>query len=131
MKSSFTRFILLAAILCLFLSMNSSAADNPGTAQTINAKVGKELEITTPAMGTGGYEWSLTKKPDEKIFKFLRNTSSPPPKNLIGARSEKKWIFVGVAPGKTTMKLECANWRVRDPRAQVLASWNFNVVVTK
>jgi inhibitor of cysteine peptidase len=93
----------------------------------IAVTVGEEFKITLQYNATTGYQWQLSKPPDEKLVKLLGSEYKRADSTRIGAGGDQVWTFKALAEGKTAMALDYVRpWEKGTKPAQ---STNFVVVV--
>ena len=116
------RFSLLTGLVFVWL-----ATAQAGETKPIAVSAGKEFKITLPCNATTGYQWVLTKVPNEKLVKLLSSDYKRPDSKLIGAGGHMVWTFQALAAGKTELGLDYVRpWEKGQKPAQTT---NFVVVI--
>jgi inhibitor of cysteine peptidase len=95
------RFLLLTGLVLVWLATAQAGEPKP-----IAVVTGKEFKITLPSNATTGYQWMLTKAPDEKLVKLLSSDYKRPDSKLAGAGGHMLWTFQALAAGKTELGLD-------------------------
>lgn len=74
--------------------------------QSVNAKVGKDFDVTLKSNPTTGYQWQVVQI-DEAMLKQVGTPQYTPNANsgMVGAGGEETFTFRPLKPGKTTLKL--------------------------
>ena len=116
------RFSLLTGLVFVWL-----ATAQAGESKPLAVATGKEFKITLPFNATTGYQWVLTKAPDEKLVKLLSSDYKRPDSKLVGAGGHMVWTFQALAAGKTEMVLDYVrSWEKGQKPAQTT---NFVVII--
>lgn len=116
------RFWLLTGLVLVWLVTAQAGEPKP-----IAVATGKEFKITLPCNATTGYQWVLTKAPDEKLVKVLRSEHKRPDSKQVGAGGAMVWTFKALAAGKTELGLDYVrSWEKGQKPAQTT---NFVVVI--
>lgn len=126
LKRSFNIILLITVFASIILSSGAMAAGNPSSETTtdVNARVGNQFKLVTPDMRMRSCNWYISKEPDPKVVKFL-------PHGILNADGSKTWNFKATGPGKTTAEFQYINMLSRDPKARVLTTMKYNIIVTK
>lgn len=75
--------------------------------QSVRLIAGQVLKIRLPGNPTTGYKWILQIKPDEKVFRLVKEAYQPFVKNphILGGTGSQYWEFLSLAPGRTSLLL--------------------------
>lgn len=85
------------------LTANITQADNE-VASSVSVEAGHEFDLALNAEPGAGYSWTLAKRPDESILKFVKTEVIP--SQAPGAPAVEVWKFLGVIAGNTSFVLE-------------------------
>jgi inhibitor of cysteine peptidase len=95
--------IVLALVIALpaFCSVSAPTAVFTDPQKTIEAKVGEDVIITLESNRTTGFEWQLSRDPDEGVAKFNVSEYIPNETGLTGSGGREIWTFKAMGIGKT------------------------------
>ena len=79
-------------------------------------KQGDIFRIKLESNPSTGYTWDFVTPPDTTLLQLTKKEFIAPPDSMLGAAGTEVWVFKGLKPGKTTLKMQYARpWQKDSP----------------